>query len=848
MTLPHVDTSPVRHRLDTILPTVERPARYLGLEANAVRKQWDEIPLHVALAFPDTYEIGMSHQGTRILYHLINRRIDCLAERAFLPWPDMVAALQRAGVPLYALESYRPLTAFDLVGISLQSELNFVNVPHLLKLAGVPVLSRDRHQHHPIVLGGGPCTANPEPLAELFDAFLIGDAEDALEPILDTLLSAQSESLSRDDLLARLSAIGGVYVPSLVRWEPGSGHSSAQVTLPVRRVWTPSLAPDAVPDTPLLPVAEVVQDRLAVEIMRGCTQGCRFCQAGYWYRPVRERPPEDIVAHTDATAAETGADRVGLLSLSTADYSQIVPLVDQLSDRLSPRKVSIGLPSLRADTVSVELARAVSSVRKSGFTFAPETGSERLRNVINKRVSDADLEQAAEAAFAAGWRLIKLYAMIGLPTETDGDLDALVDLSARLAAIGRRHHGKRAEIKLSVGCFVPKPWTPFQWEGLASVSELERRLTHLREAVRPHRSVRMTWSDPRLAAHEALLARGDRRLCHVIVRAAELGASLDGWSDQFQPEVWDQALAESELSLESELGPRDLDAVLPWEVIDPGVSMRFLKAELRRARSGLTTADCRTGRCLHCGLPGEGEDRRLASPPPSPPSRTATATVARQALSTGKARRRCRVVFQRKGDSRFLSHRLAMDCIERALRASGAPVLHTEGYNPHIRLSMCPPLPLGHEGMRELFDVDCRTPLRPHHLKNSNRFLPNGLKLLEAGELLPGAPSLGKTIMASVQRVERCNDRPWPDNLTAQANRTALGDLVDGVRSWRIEPDSGDLLLELNVRQSSGPTPSVKKILAALGWEPEEIMRTRVVRERFLLAAPPTSRASEATA
>jgi radical SAM family uncharacterized protein/radical SAM-linked protein len=835
VTQPHDHPSSVRDRLDAILPTVERPARYLGLEPNAIRKPWSQVAVRTVLAFPDTYEIGMSHQGTRILYHLINRRADGLAERAFMPWPDMADALRASDTPLYSLESYRPLAEFDLVGISLQTELDFINVPHLMRLAKLPVRARERDDRHPLIVGGGPCTANPEPLADLFDAFLIGDAEDALDTVLDTVRDAKAAGISRGDLLTQLSGLPGVYVPAFVRWDPAAGHSSDLVALPVPRVWTPSLSPDTLPDTPLLPVAEIVQDRLAVEIMRGCTQGCRFCQAGYWYRPVRERPPDEIIEHTTTTAARSGADRVGLLSLSTADYSQISPLVNQLSDQLSPQQVSIGLPSLRADTVSVELARAVSSVRKSGLTFAPETGSERLRNVINKRVSDADLEAAAEAAFAAGWRLIKLYAMIGLPTETDADLEALVDLARRLAAIGRRHHRKRAEVKLSVGCFVPKPWTPFQWQPFTPVAELQRRIDLLRDQTRSLRGVRLTWSDPRLAAHEALLARGDRSLAAAIIYAAELGAALDGWSDQLRPDLWDQALATAGIDLERELGERPLDAKLAWQVINPGVTTGFLKAELRRAKAGLTTEDCRTGRCLHCGIPGDGDDRRLATPPADPPARRQPSRSSPSPKRPGGPRRRCRVVFQRTGDARFLSHRLAMDSIERALRASGAPVLHTEGYNPHIRLSMCPPLPLGHEGLRELLDVDCRSPLRPHHLEHTNRFLPSGLRLLDSDELLPGAPSLGKAILAAVHRVQRRKGQPWPTEPLDETALQALEGLRDGIRGWKVEEHTGDLLLELNARQSSGPTPSVKKILAALGVEPDEIARARVIRERFLL-------------
>jgi radical SAM superfamily enzyme YgiQ (UPF0313 family) len=392
---------------------------------------------------------------------MVNRRPDALAERTYAPWPDMAKAMRDAAIPLYTLESYRPVRDFDAVGISLQSELNFINVPLLLDLAGVPVFAEDRGDDEPLVIGGGPCTANPEPVADFFDAILIGDAEAALDDLLDAIIAARAEGLDRLATLRRIATIPGMYVPRFYSWSTDPSQPAWTVTddvapLPVQRVWVDTLDPDDQPPVPIVPYAEVVQDRLGMEIMRGCTQGCRFCQAGYWYRPVREHDPKVVLDRMERQVEETGFEEVGLLSLSSADYSQIEPLVYNLSERLADRRVSVSLPSLRADAFSVGLAEAVSRVRKSGFTFAPETGSDRLRRVINKTFTNADMLQAAEAAFAKGWNLIKVYAMIGLPTETDDDLEELAVLAEDLIRVGRQSRGRSVQVKVVGGLLRPQ--------------------------------------------------------------------------------------------------------------------------------------------------------------------------------------------------------------------------------------------------------------------------------------------------------------------------------------------------------------------------------------------------------
>lgn len=839
-----VSVSGVRARLDRILPNVVKPGRYLGLEKNLVRKPWDSVAVRLLLAFPDTYEIGMSHQGTRILYHIANRRPDTLCERTFAPWPDMAQAMREADLPLYSLESYRPAGEFDIIGITLQTELNYVNVPYLLDLARIPRFAEDRDGHHPLVVGGGPCMANPEPVAEFFDAFAIGDGEVLLPALLDLVKLAKEQRWSRKELLVRLAQIEGWYVPRFYRWHPGEKPVAGgqwevldpRVPFPVKRVFTPRLDPADVPNPPLVPAVDVVQDRLGMEVVRGCTQGCRFCQAGYWYRPVREHDPATVLATLEAHVEATGYPEVGLLSLSTADYSQIEPLAWHLAERLKNRRVGVSLPSLRAESFSVALADAVSRVRKSGFTFAPETGSDRLRRVINKTFTNADMIAAAEVAFAKGWNLIKVYAMIGLPTETDHDVLELAHLAREILAAARRVGNTRAEVKVSVGPFVPKAVTPFQWEPFGPVELLAHRIQLLKQAFRSLRWAKLTWVEPEEAALEALLARGDRRLARVIARAHDLGAVFDGWGEWLNLDAWRQAVEEAGLSWEAELGPRDTGAVLPWDIIDPLVRKGYLKAERRRAFLEAATPDCRWGDCVRCGIPGDGLDTQLANPT-LPTVGEAAPDLARARNAAYRLRpvpripppseppqqpdtvARYRFYFQKRGDARWLSHRQVMDLLERALRASGAPVRFTEGFNPHIRLSMGPALPVGAEALAEPFDVDCTGPVTPDLLERINQVLPDGLSVTRAQLLKPQTPTLGKSVVACRYRVS------LPRPLVAPSH--------PGIRSWRLTGE--EVVVEL-AAEGRPHALTLRQALGLAGLSDDEIAQVRFLREALVLA------------
>lgn len=603
---------------DRLLKQVETPGRYIGGEWNQVTPRPDAA-VRLALCYPDVYEVGMSHAGLRVLYEVARRHPQTACERIFLPWVDAIALMRAEGVPLAGLEAGTPLHAFDLIGITLQHELTYTNVLAVLDLGGVPVLAAERSGNDPIVIGGGPCAFNPEPMADFFDAFVIGDGEEALRELLDLFATLPDElrreardNVGRRELLARLAQIEGFYVPSA--YEPRESAEGLLIPEPrgegvpqrVTRRIVSDLDQQPWPEAPVVPYIEVVHDRAEIEITRGCTRGCRFCQAGITYRPVRERSLETLVAQAERIIAATGYDELSLLSLNCPDYSRIAELIDALHERLGPMRVSVSMPSARVDTFSVSLAERLQRVRKSGLTLAPEAGSPRLRDIINKDVTAEDLLDAARAAFRAGWQRLKLYFMIGLPRETDEDVLAIGALIDDLLAVAHEElRGKargRLRINVSVNAFIPKPHTPFQWLGMTDRQTLERRRGLLLQRINDRR-VSVSFSDFAAGTVEAALARGDRSLGRVVLAAYRDGAVFDGWSEHFDVERWRRAFADEGLDLEDQ-ARRSLatDADLPWDIVAAGVAKSFLLAEFERARTGVPTPDCRAAGCVGCGM------------------------------------------------------------------------------------------------------------------------------------------------------------------------------------------------------------------------------------------------------
>ena len=718
--------------IQDILPLVQMPSRYLGSETNRIKKPWGKTQLHVALAFPDLYEIATSHFGIQILYGMLNAREDILAERVFAPAVDMEAQLRKNKLPLCSLESETPLKNFDILGFSLLYELNYTNMVNMLDLAGIAFFAEQRSEKDPFVIGGGPCTCNPEPVADFFDALVVGDGEAVILQMTDAWKAwRRSDSETRDALLHRWSQIKGVYIPSFFDVSIDAG--GIQRLMPkksshhqVERAVASDLNAEPLPSTPIIPFGRPVHDRLRVEIARGCTRGCRFCQAGMIYRPVRERHPEAVFSSVSQLLKESGYEDLSLLSLSTGDYSCIAPLMKKIMDVGAKDRVAVSLPSLRAGSLTPELMELIRKVRKTGFTIAPEAGSQRLRDVINKNITETDIVETVENAFSLGWKLIKLYFMVGLPSETQADIEAIAALVKRLKALAKKQ-GRSEKINVSVATFVPKPHTPFQWEPQISLETALEKINWLKDNLKLP-GVQVKWQDPRVSVIEGVWARGDRRLNKVLIDAWRSGCRFDGWTDFFDYDRWMTVFQASGINPRHYTdGNSDTDQPLPWDHIDIGVDRSFLIEEKARAAIGKITSDCRTGSCSGCGVcdfesikPVSFHDQKelfsTQGPLPGPqPSETGIKYV---------------VNFKKMKSSRFLGHLEMVKIFIRSLRRERVPLKYSNGFHPMPRVSFGDTLPMGMQSEDERMLVTLTEPIDSGELiSRLRRQMPDGLEI-----------------------------------------------------------------------------------------------------------------------
>ncbi|HHW48350.1 MAG TPA: TIGR03960 family B12-binding radical SAM protein [Clostridiaceae bacterium] len=602
---------------DEILISVEKPSRYTGNEWNQVNKDLSGINIRFAFCFPDVYEVGMSHLGMRILYHLINERDDTYCERVFAPWVDMEQRMRENGIPLFALESKDSIKDFDFIGFTLQYEMSYTNILNMLDLAGVPIRSSDRTAGHPFVCAGGPCAYNPEPLADIIDFFVLGEGEEVINEVLDEYMKWKSSGSSREAFLDNISRIEGVYVPRFYKTEYNQDGTIAAIKPKddrypgkIRKRIIKDLNKVFYPEKIIVPFTDIVHDRIMLELFRGCIRGCRFCQAGFIYRPVREKSAERLRGLAEKLVESTGYEEISLTSLSTSDYTQLQELTESLIDDMRRKKVNLSLPSLRVDSFSLELMEKAQEVRKSGLTFAPEAGTQRLRNVINKGVTEEDLLNSVSIAFEGGWSGVKLYFMIGLPTETYDDIDGIADLGNKVVKAymdtPKEKRGKGLRVTISTSSFVPKPFTPFQWEAQDTIEVLREKQKYLNSKIRS-KYITYNWHDPELSFLEAVFARGDRKTGEVLIKAWEKGCKFDSWGEHFKFKEWLDAFDECGIDPAFYANrKRAMDEVFPWEHIDIGVSRKFLERENKRAYKGELTPNCRIN-CSGCGAAAFGE-------------------------------------------------------------------------------------------------------------------------------------------------------------------------------------------------------------------------------------------------
>ncbi len=739
--------------LEDLLEQVEKPGRYIGGEWNSVRKDWGATEAKIALVFPDVYEIGMSYLGQKILYDILNAHPALLAERVFAPWPDLEETLRSRSFPLFSLENKLPLRQFDILGFSLLYELNYSNILTILDLGGIPLLSEERTEDCPLILAGGPAAFNPEPVSDIFDAFLLGDGEDAFVEIAEFFIARRRAGASREEILTGLAGISGVYVPALYESSrsPGSPLLSRKSkrgapTRIKKRVKAYPGKP-SFPEAIVVPDVQAVHDRVAIEVARGCPHRCRFCQAASIYFPFRVMDPALVRKTVRRSLAATGCEDVSLTALSISDYPFLEDTVTGLMDDLAGDKISLALSSLRPKGLSPAVTENILRVRKTGFTLVPEAGTDRLRRVINKDLDNQAILEAAAHAFNHGWRLLKLYFMVGLPTEREEDLEGMACLVEEILRLGNSVLKTAPRINLSLSSFIPKPHTPFQWLPMEQALTLGEKQRFIRSRLSRYRSVRIKTHPTQSSVLEGVFSRGDKRLGPVLVSAWKKGARFDSWKDRFDFSFWEEALAEKLGDFSVYLGPIDHTASLPWDHIDAGLKKEFLLAELEKAQREEKTPSCLVGDCRQC----QGCDSRLR---PKKQYRAPGTIPALRSKPFGRRTdkvHRYELIYEKTGPARFLSHRDLINHLQRSLRRAGIKVAHSEGFHPKMLVTYGPALPLGMEGKKERFEFRARFRYQERALlQRLNNSVRSGIRFLRVRAVAEDEPSLGGRIKGAV--------------------------------------------------------------------------------------------------
>ncbi len=731
-----------------LLPYLPQPSRYLGNEINSVHKKPENINIRIALAFPDVYDVGMAYVGQKILYHCLNRKEDFWAERVFAPTLEVAGILRERNTTLCSLESDHPVSSFDLVAFSITHELCYTNVLYMLDLAHIPLESRERDARYPLVAAGGGAVFNAEPLADFVDFMVVGDGEESLPSIAELLEESKRLGISRSGFLREIVSIPGVYVPGFFPEKSSGSFFERQA---VEKAVVNDIAHIPFPEKQIVPYGRPVHDRLSVEVARGCTRGCRFCHAGMTYRPVRERTPEQILSHIEGGLNQTGFEEISFLSLSTGDYSRLFELFSEVYTRCASEQVSLALPSVRAGSVSEEMMRLMASIRQTGITLAPEAGTQRLRNVINKGIGEDDLLQHVQGLFRWGWKSVKLYFMIGLPTEEQADLDGILELCRKVRGCAPEENAGRIRITASISPFVPKTHTPFQWERQLGLEEMKERISYLQKICRPYKWLNLKWQLPEMSVLEGLFSRGGRELAPVIKQAFQNSLFFTSWSDHLAFDSWMAVLENNDVQINEYLQSRDLNQALPGDHLNAGVTRKFLQAERAKAYKGVPTEDCRSGKCGGCGvcnhkegqstLRGQsksGEIRPVVHDAGKRANWEAADTIKKgtDAVQPGHKEVHLRLWYSKTGMSRWLSQLEMQRLWERAMRRAKLPLTFSRGYHPMPLMSFSRALPVGVQSRCEWLDIFFRRQVGAQEITSGiNHDLPSGLKVTWVQEL-----------------------------------------------------------------------------------------------------------------